>query len=132
MPIKREYLREDLVRDDGSSGILKASQCIGCGRLFFPGRDICPECGGSEFETVSLPDMGRLYTYTIVRMPAAHYDPPYAIGWVEFTGGLRVFGMIDEAEDFNLKIGMEMKTVVSVLWKDGEREVIAYKFVPLH
>jgi uncharacterized OB-fold protein len=73
----------------------------------------------------------KLYTFTIVHMPAKHYAPPYAVSWVEFPEGVRVFGQIKGWEMQPMKIGMEMRLIIDTLWQDEEKEVIAYKFEPV-
>ena len=131
MSRKRIPLAEGLVNEEGKGGILRASYCSGCGKVYFPARAVCPECGGEEFSGIFLPDEGLLYTYTAVHMPSEHYRPPYTIGWVEFKGGVRVFGLIDAAPDDVLEIGMVMKTEKAVLWSEEEHDVEAYRFKPV-
>ena len=64
-------------------------------------------------------------------MPTDHYDPPFAIGWVEFPEGVRVFGQIKDWESQVLKIGMNMELVIDTLWEEEDKEIIGYKFRPL-
>ena len=124
-------LREGLFTEDADGAALLASRCISCGQVFFPKRGHCLDCFGHDMEQVILGRIGRLYTFTIVHMPTQHYNPPYAIGWVEFPEGVRVFGQIKGWESQPLRIGMEMKLVIDTLWQEEEKEVIGYKFQPL-
>jgi len=109
---------------------LLASRCASCGKLFFPQRKFCLECHGSELTTVNISGSGTLYTFTIVNMPSAHYAAPYAIGWVEFFGGLRIFGQIRAWNDPGLRIGMKMKMVEGRLWEENDKEVFGHIFEP--
>lgn len=129
VPIREGYFHQATSPSDESC--LLASRCQSCGQVFFPKRKHCLDCFGQDMEEVILSTTGKLYTFTIVHMPTEHYDPPYAIGWVEFPEEVRVFGQIKGWESRPLKIGMNMKVVIDTLWQEEEREVIGYKFEPL-
>ena len=131
MKKERVLLKEGLIQEKNEKGVLLASKCGSCGRVYFPQREFCPECRGSGLKTIVLSSKGLLYTYTIVNMPSAHYKPPYVIGWVEFPEGVRVFGLIDIDEETELKIGMELKPVAATLWEEEEKKIIAYRFTPV-
>jgi uncharacterized OB-fold protein len=68
---------------------------------------------------VLLPARGTLWTWTTQAFepPAPPYLPdagefePYAVGYVEFDGFLRVEGRLTEAEPARLEIGMPMEVV---------------------
>ena len=131
MERERTALREGLFTEDAEGGVLLASRCKSCGQVFFPKSEYCLDCFGQDMEQVILSRTGKLYTFTIVHMPTEHYKPPYAIGWVEFPEGVRVFGQIRGWDKQPLKIGIEMKLVIDTLWEEEEREVTGYKFEPL-
>jgi uncharacterized protein len=130
MSQQKVVLKEGLFKEDSKGPLLVASKCNGCGRVFFPAREYCPECFGKDMKQVSLHGPGRLYSYTISQMPTQHYKPPYAIGWIEFPEGLRVFGQIKGWQERPLKIGIEMKLIIDTLWTEAEKEVTGYKFEP--
>ena len=130
MKKERVLLKDGLISESSDKSGLLASKCSSCGKVYFPQRTFCLECCCSKLETVVISNTGVLYTYTIVNMPSAHYSPPYAIGWVEFSEGVRVFGQIDINEDIQLHIGMKMNVIVGPLWEEEDREIIAYKFLP--
>jgi uncharacterized OB-fold protein len=119
-----------LIDEEAEDCELLAGRCSSCGKLFFPKRAFCLECQDEELETVRISGAGTLYTYTIVNMPSANYAAPYAIGWVEFPEGLRVFGQIRGWDAERLRIGMKMRMVAGVLWKEKDREVVGYIFEP--
>ena len=124
-------LREGLFTRDTEGGVLLASRCTLCGQVFFPKRGHCLDCLNNSMESVVLSRTGKLYTFTIVYMPTEHYSPPYAIGWVEFPEGVRVFGQIEGWEQQSLRIGMDMQVIIGKLWEEEEQEVIGYKFEPV-
>jgi len=126
----RVPIREGLFTEGKKGGLLLAIKCKSCGQMFFPPRKRCLDCFGQDMEEVALSNTGKLYTFTIVHMPAHKYKPPFALGWVEFPEGVRVFGQIKGWESYPLKIGMKMKAVVDTLWEEEEKEVYGYKFEP--
>jgi uncharacterized OB-fold protein len=99
---------------------LEAGRCAGCGEVTFPLRARCPACGGEE-ERVLLPPRGTLWTWTTqgFEPPMPPYLPdadgdgfaPYAVGYVEFDGLLRVEGRLTEPDPERLQIGMPMEVV---------------------
>lgn len=58
-------------------------------------------------------------------------DPfkPFGIGLVELPEGINVLGMLTTTE--NLKIGLEVELLVEGLYRDGDNEVMTWKFRPL-
>ena len=125
VPLRKGYFTEE----DG--GRLIGNKCKSCGQNFFPPRERCFNCFSLEMEPLKISQIGRLYTYTIVRMPVAKYQPPLALAWVEFPEGVRVFSQIKDWENTQLKVGMPMKVVLDTLWTEPEKEVYGYKFTPV-
>lgn len=124
-------LREGMFEKTGSGWLLLGSKCKNCSQIFFPASNICLNCAGEDTEKVELSQAGKLYTYTIVQMPAEHFKAPYAIGWLELPEGIRIFGQIRDWENNPLKVGMDMRITVEKLWEEGDdREVIGYVFRP--
>jgi uncharacterized OB-fold protein len=109
-----------------------AGRCGGCAAVTFPLRERCPSCGGSV-ERILLPPRGTLWTWTSQGFePKPPYVPeagefePFALGYVEFAGYLRVEGRLTEAEPERLRIGMPMEVVELRL---GDR--VTYAFAPV-
>lgn len=131
MKRQKSSFREGLFTQDAGGAVLLANRCAVCGQIFFPRSDRCFNCHNQDMAAVLLRGTCSLYTFTIVNMPTEHYKPPYAIGWVEFAEGVRVFGQIKGWEKQSLKIGMNMKLVIDTLWQEDDKEIIGYKFKPL-
>jgi uncharacterized OB-fold protein len=130
MTVTRVPLREGyFIEEEG--GKLLGSKCKVCGQNYFPPRDRCFTCFSSEMEQIKLSQTGKLYTYTIVRMPVAKYKPPLALAWVELPEGIRVFTQLKGWENVQLKIGMPVKLVLDTLWTEENKEVYGYKFTPV-
>ncbi|MBN2198254.1 MAG: Zn-ribbon domain-containing OB-fold protein [Candidatus Aminicenantes bacterium] len=112
----------------------EAGRCKNCGFVAFPPRVICPRCRGREFDTVVLPDQGKLLTYTVIRVPPQPFadQAPYAVGIVELENGVRVTAQIVDIEFDRLQVGLQVKTEFRRVSDDGPAGVIAYgyKFVP--
>jgi uncharacterized OB-fold protein len=109
---------------------LVAARCGACGALAFPPRPRCAACGG-EVERVPLPRRGTLWTWTTqgFEPPSPPYVAegefePYAVGYVELPGFLRVEARLTESRPERLRIGMPMALVVS---SNGGRPSFAFQ-----
>jgi uncharacterized OB-fold protein len=116
---------------DGGEPRLVAVRCVECSTLAFPPRPRCPACGGGV-ERVSMPRRGTLWTWTTqgFEPPSPPYVSgaegefePYAVGYVELPGFLRVEGRLTESRPERLRIGMPMEVVVSA---NGGRPTFAF------
>ncbi len=89
---------------------LIASRCPKCGHVAFPAESICSVCARrGRGEPVELSREGNLYTYTVVYVAAPGMETPYALGYVDFAEGARVFGRIVPGE--GLAVGMKVQVV---------------------
>ncbi len=113
---------------------LEAGKCKNCGFIAFPPRLICPACHSREFETIHLPDTGKILTYTIIRVPPQPFvdQAPYAMGIIELDNGVRITGQIVDCDFEELKIGRRVRIEFRKIYQEGEAGVIyyGYKFVP--
>ncbi len=113
---------------------LEAGRCRGCGRISFPPRVVCPQCGGREFLSVRLAETGSLLTYTIIRVPPASFEDqsPYALGIAQLDDGVRLMAQVVDCDFADLAIGLRVRLEFRKLSEDGAAGVIAYgyKFVP--
>jgi uncharacterized OB-fold protein len=97
---------------------LVACRCRECAKPMFPARDRCPLCGSSEVEKTLLPERGTLWTWTTQGfepksppfVPDGEFEP-FAVGYLEFDGYLRVEGRLTESDPERLRIGMPMRVV---------------------
>src|SRR5438552_9994971 len=110
-----------LFRDAGEGPQLVASRCANCEPpvVTFPTQPDCPRCAGDEMDEVLLPRRGTLWTFTtqefipksppyaIVETPDTF--EPFAVGYVEFEGLVKVEGRLTEPDAAKLRIGMEME-----------------------
>jgi uncharacterized OB-fold protein len=114
---------------------LVAGRCGDCGEVVFPLRARCSACAGAPAR-ILLPPRGTLWTWTTqgFEPPSPPYLPdsrgagfaPFAVGYVEFAGFLRVEGRLTEADPDRLEIGMPMEVVALEL---GDRVTYAFGIV---
>jgi len=126
--VEKIPIREGIYTEGPEGGILLANRCRMCHQIFFPKALFCLSCLTEDMEEVQLSRRGKLYSYTIGHMPSLHFQPPYAIGYVEMPEGVKVFAPLKTTEDKPLKIGMEMEVVIEKLWEENNNEVIGYTF----
>ncbi|MEJ2724402.1 MAG: Zn-ribbon domain-containing OB-fold protein [Deltaproteobacteria bacterium] len=98
-------------------GKVMGTKCKGCGLMFFPPRADCYQCLTSDMEWFEIAGTGKLLTYSKLQYGPVGFegDLPYCIALLDY-GNYKVFGRISSSlgED-QIKIGMDMKTVVNKL-----------------
>lgn len=83
---------------------LIGARCPHCDHIDFPPVSICSNCSSSdEREPVELGPVGTLYTFTIVHVAVSKENAPYAVGYVDFPEGVRVFGRINPPEQLSVQ-----------------------------
>lgn len=88
---------------------LKACKCAECGRVYFPERTICTECGSDQPMLECLvKGPGKLYSYSVVHAAPKSFVAPYAVGYVDFPGNVRVLGQIVGWGNDSLRQGIAM------------------------
>ncbi len=113
---------------------LAAGKCKNCGRIYFPARLVCPDCGSKDIETIRLSGQGQLETYTIIRVAPSGFGDlaPFAVGIVKMDEGVRVMGQVVDCDPEALKIGDRLVTQFRRINEEGKTGMIiyGYKFVP--
>ena len=98
-------------------GKIVGTRCKGCGLVFFPPRADCYQCLSSDMEWFEVSGTGKLVTYSKLEYAPVGFgdDLPYAIALIDY-GEYKIFGRIaGDLSDDEIKVGMEMKTVVNEL-----------------
>ena len=113
---------------------MEASKCSKCGKVLFPERLICPDCGSKEFVKYTLPGKGKLVTYTIIRTAPSGFEDlvPYAVGIIKLDDGVQILAQITDCDPETLKIGDKVVAKFRRINEDRKTGMIyyAYKFVP--
>ena len=97
------------------SGKVMGTRCKDCGFTFFPPRADCYQCLASNVEWFEVSGSGKLVTYSKLEFAPVGFqdDVPYCIALLDY-GKYKIFGRIaKDVPDDEIKIGMEMKTVVN-------------------
>jgi len=109
---------------------LMGQKCKSCGKVIFPKRLICPECGAKEFDDVLMPDHGKIITYTTVFIGAKflEHDTPYVIAIIELDNGVRITTQVVDMNPEEVSSGKEVHLVFRKLQAEGKTGVIAYGY----
>jgi len=113
---------------------LEAGKCKKCGKVLFPARLVCPECGAREFETEILLETGKVLTYTVIRVAPSQFtdQAPYAIAIAELTNGVKLMAQLVDCDVDDIKVGMEVRIEFRRVQTDDHHGILSYgyKFVP--
>lgn len=113
---------------------LEAAKFKKSGKTYFPPRSVDPETGDTEYEIVNLPNLGKVVTYTVIRVAPSMWgdESPYALAVVELTDGTRIFGQLTDCDVEEVKIGMEVRIEFRRIQTEEHHGVLSYgyKFVP--
>lgn len=113
------------------------------GKLMFPyRRHKVVGAVREELERVELPRRGTLWTFTTQRFrpPAPPYAgdddaetfEPFAVGYVELPGALRVEARLTEPDPEKLRIGQVMQLRIVPFGRDAQgNETMIYAFAPV-
>ncbi len=118
----------------GEQAYLLGNRCKPCGKTYFPKAALCPEClKENTLEEVRLSPRGKLYTYTIVRVPSPGFKVPYAFGYIDLPEGIRVCSQISAAQPLEeqLKLGMDMELTIGQVREEAGKSIIGYLFRPV-
>ncbi len=99
------------------NGKVAGTRCKSCGLAFFPPRADCHQCLSSDMAWFEVSGTGKLVTYSKLEYAPVGFgdDLPYCIALLDY-GEYKVFGRLDkDIQEDEIKIGMEMKTVVNEL-----------------
>ena len=120
---------------------MMGTQCIGCNKIHFPPRIVCPVCkealkdGKPIMKDIELSGMGKIKTYTIIHVgpPEFANQTPYAMAIIELDEGTSITGQIIDCPLEEVKTGMPVQAVFKKISTDGRDGVIyyGYKFRPL-
>ena len=90
-------------------------RCEGCGMVFFPPREFCPDCWSRELSWQPMGGGGSVWTFTEVHV--AFYDDtwaedvPYLVAVVQLDEGPRLLANIVEPDVERLMIGDRVEVI---------------------
>ena len=137
---QREFvpIAEGLIAGTADEPELIGSRCRRCGTVTFPRQASCPRCTSEDVEEHRLQRSGTLWTWTIQcfppKSPPYAVEPgddfePYAVGYVELSGEVRVEARLTEADPDRLRIGMPME--LTLIPAPGNPRALSFAFRPI-
>lgn len=91
---------------------VKIQRCLGCAKLRYIPRELCPECHSTDVEWVPIAGDGEVFSYTIIHRaptPAYQADAPYVIAHVTLAEGPRMIGNLIGIAPDDVRIGLRVK-----------------------
>jgi uncharacterized OB-fold protein len=77
------------------AGRLPGLKCQDCGKVFTPPNGVCVHCGGRVLTPANLNPRGTIRTFTVIRVSAEGFTPPYIVAMVELEDGPFVIGCLE-------------------------------------
>ncbi|WP_410092776.1 bifunctional MaoC family dehydratase N-terminal/OB-fold nucleic acid binding domain-containing protein [Streptomyces sp. uw30] len=89
---------------------LLLQRCTGCGTLRHPWLPGCNACGDPDWDTVEASGEGTVYSYVVMHHPPfPAFDPPYAVGLIELSEGVRMIGNVLGVPFDKVRIGLPVR-----------------------
>jgi uncharacterized OB-fold protein len=126
---------EGLIAGTAAEPRLIGSECNVCGTVTFPRQGSCPRCTSEDVRERLLSPRGTLWTWTVQCFPpksppyAGGEDfEPYAVGYVELPGEVRVETRLTAVDPGELEIGMPME--LTLIPAPGDSGTLTFAFHP--
>lgn len=113
---------------------LVAGECKSCGKISFPQRRLCTECGEEDFKEVKLSGDGEVFTYTVIARGAAPPEfavqqrkvGPFVVAIVKLNEGPKIVAQLTDCDPSDVTIGMRVESVIRKIYE--QEGVIRYGF----
>jgi len=116
---------------------LVGTKCGNCGKVDFPPRSVCPDCGRKsvgKMQTYKLGGKGTVVTYTTIYDAPSQFDlqKPYVMAIIQMEEGVRLTSQLIDIKSEDVKIGLKVQATFRKLGQEGDAGVIhyGYKFRP--
>ncbi|MDH0090440.1 OB-fold domain-containing protein [Achromobacter mucicolens] len=97
--------------DSLAKGVWRVPRCGDCGQAVFYPRQICPHCGGAQFDWFEPSGRGVIHsTTTVRRSPEAGGD--YNVCLVDLEEGFRMMSRVEDAPATRPRIGDAVRAEV--------------------
>lgn len=97
-------------------------RCEDCQSLRWPPGPMCPECQSMRTTWVPSTGRGHVYSWIVASHPVAEVlvdQPPYAVGMIELTEGVRVVGNVLGCDPDEITAGMAVELFFEPPEDDG-------------
>ncbi|MFF3911788.1 bifunctional MaoC family dehydratase N-terminal/OB-fold nucleic acid binding domain-containing protein [Streptomyces sp. NPDC001848] len=89
---------------------LLIQRCADCGTPRFPWLPGCNACGSPEWDAFEASGSGTVYSYVVLHHPPfPAFDPPYAVGLIELTEGVRIVSNVIGVPYDKVRIGLPVR-----------------------
>jgi uncharacterized OB-fold protein len=103
---------------EGAEPYLEGQKCGQCGSTFLGERSVCSKCGArDQMSPVTLPNSGKLYSYSIVYRSFPGIEVPYISAIVDLDDGTAIKGNLINVEADPEHIEFDMP--VDVVYADA-------------
>ena len=103
---------------EGADPYLEGHKCGNCGATFLGERDVCSKCGArDQMSPVTLPNTGKLSSYSIVYRSFPGIEVPYISAIVDLDDGTAIKGNLINVEPDPENIAFDMP--VEVVYDDA-------------
>lgn len=116
---------------------LLGTKCEKCNNIFFPMREICPNCRrDGKPVPITFSGAGKVFTYTVIHVAPEGFKgyTPYLIGVIQLNEGPKVTSQIVDCPIDTVSIGMPVEVCFRKIREQGPHGIICYgfKFRPAH
>jgi uncharacterized OB-fold protein len=98
---------------------LIGNRCNLCGKFHFPKTPACTRCLSEELDEIHFGRSGKLYSHSIIHVSSMGLKAPYAIGYVDVDEGERLFAMIIDWGQSDLRSGRSMELTITKLREES-------------
>jgi len=92
---------------------LVGSECMDCGYVCYPPKAACPRCGSREVKKIQLPRVGKVLSYTVLKVPVEGFESksPLIIALVEL-GKARIITQLTDVGANEIYVGMPVEATI--------------------
>jgi uncharacterized OB-fold protein len=114
---------------------VRISECLDCGRKFYPRRNICPYCRSRNVKVVTSRGVGEVLTYTVSYYRLEGYEEviPKVIALIKLVEGPVLIGELVDVDISEVREGLKVEAVLRRLKSEDPAGLIYYgiKFRPI-
>jgi len=125
-----EKYREELLK-----GRFVGLRCKDCNEVIAPPKMICMNCQSSKLEVEELSGFGEILTFTVVRVAAEGFDPPFIVALAKLQEGPIVMGNVKGTDPdaaamdklMGAKVTIGHKAVEADKYSAGDRIILTFE-----